>query len=802
MNKELSLRSRILIGLSAALLIAGYLSGLLTQVLSPGTNRVQTGVDWTGNPIYSGSTSLTFNPFKNILFAFSTSTGLLLVVTLLGTAGVILLFKYFDGDGREFEDERNFKKSKKGTYGTSGWMSKEEFDKILECKPIEKTVGTILGIHPTEGKVVSLPQDAKINKHTAIFGASGTGKSRCFVRGQILQCVEREESIIITDPKGEIYADTAEFMRLRGYDVKMFNLVDPKYSDSWNCLAEIISNPENVELMAQTFAQVIVNNTNEGKPDPFFSNAEMNLLKALSLYVATVPETEGEPVDPDNVNVGAVYDMLTSKTDAELIGMFSKLDDSHPASKAWGIHMKGSENVRGNVVIALGARLQVFQAPVIRSITNHREIDLEGPAIRKTAYFVIMSDQDSTLDFLSSLFFAFLFIRLVRYADVKGKNGACDVPVNFILDEFPNIGSIPDFTKKLSTIRSRDLRVAVIFQNIAQLQNRYPNGLWEEIVGNCDTQLFLGCTDQMTSKFISERTGEMTIEVSSENISRKSIALTQSNPEYRESHSAGKRYVLTPDEVMRLPNEECLVILRGQKVLKLKKFDFSNHPGHLNFVHTYVRDYTPKWRKEAEQEAERDRVMNSKTTMTTMETAFTPQDDSASAKSSTTQKEPTQEIGIKVGTESSAPADKEAPPKRQSAPKRKDTVLADERRTSARNITPPSTTVKESSGEPVLLTVSDAFSASPTTTRNNKKDKRYNNPAARSDSRPDTANSDTTDVTDLLQTYKQTHADAYVPVSVGSNIPRTKTDINGNKKPIVNSDAKSLRFDNYKYPLV
>lgn len=588
MEEKMSTRKKIILLVTAAF-ICVLLSGMIAQLVNPSLSGKQTGVDWAGNPIIEKG--FTFNPLKLLVFGLTTSNGQACTFVLMVIIAAVFAFLTFAQDGKDRDDERGFRFSLFGTYGTSNWMSMKELKEIMEVKSVKDTKGTILGIYPNTDKVVSLPVNAKINKHTAIYGASGTGKSRCFVRPQILQCVARGESVIITDPKGEIYADTAEFMRKQGYDVKMFNLVDPQYSDAWNCLAEISSNPDNVELMAQTFVEVIVKNTSGAKPDHFWDNAEANLLKALALYIA-LDDTRSDT----QKTIGAAYEMLTNNDDKKLNAMFEKLPLGHPAKQPYSIYKKAGDTVRGNVIIGLGARLQVFQSEIIRRITTYSEIDLEGPAIRKSAYFVIMSDQDSTLDFLSSLFFSFLFIRLVRYADVKGTNGACDVPVNFILDEFPNIGSIPDFTKKLSTIRSRDLRVAVIFQNIAQLQNRYPDGLWEEIIGNCDTQLFLGCTDQTTAKFISERTGEITIEVNSDQLVKKSIAMVQNIPEYRSTSSVGKRFLLTPDEVMRLPNTECLVILRGQKPAKFNKFDYSKHPGAENFEHTYIRDYIPQWR--------------------------------------------------------------------------------------------------------------------------------------------------------------------------------------------------------------
>lgn len=568
-----------------------YICGIITQFLykAPGT------VDSWNN--VKGASKLSFSPVIAIYKGLTQGKNLTLIV--LGSIMLVVAFVYINRMKNSNMDERNFKHSDQGTYGTAGWMEEYEKKEVLETNKIEKTTGTILGMDDNGG-VLSLPLKSRLNKHTAIYGASGTGKSRCFVRPQILQCSARGESIIVTDPKGEIYADTSSYLKKLGYNVKVFNLVDPQYSDSWNCLGEVSKDESQIELMAQTFCDVVIKNTSGPDSDHFWDSSEMSLLKALCLLVIT-----SESIKKEDKNIGKVYELLTNNDDKKLSAMFDILPPGHPALPSWNIYKKAGDNVRGNIIIGLGSRLQVFQADIIKRITQYDEIDLELPAREKCAYFVIMSDQESTLNFLSSLFFSFLFIRLVKYADIHGKNGACDVPVNFILDEFPNIGQIPDFTKKLSTIRSRDLRVAVIFQNLAQLQNRYPDGLWEEIVGNCDTQLFLGCTDQMTAEFISARTGEITIEVASTAVQRQSIAVVDYIPQYRETSSVGKRFLLTPDEVLRLDNKKALIILRGQKVLKVNKFDYSNHPNASKFETSAVRDYTPLWRERLSEKKEK-----------------------------------------------------------------------------------------------------------------------------------------------------------------------------------------------------
>lgn len=203
--------------------------------------------------------------------------------------------------------------------------------------------------------------------------------------------------------------------------------------------------------------------------------------------------------------------------------------------------------------------------------------------------------------FLSSLFFSFLFIKLTRFADLSPE-GRCPVPVNLMLDEFNNIGRIggapdgSDFCRSLSVIRSRDIRVMLAVQSLGQLQNRYPNNLWAEIIGNCDIQLMLGCTDDVTANYISDRSGEMCIVVDSTMTVKKTVAMAQVIPQYRESKGQGKRKLLTSDEVLRLPHEEMLVIIRGQNLLKLNKFDYTRHPMSKEMIRTSIMDYSPRLR--------------------------------------------------------------------------------------------------------------------------------------------------------------------------------------------------------------
>ncbi len=255
------------------------------------------------------------------------------------------------------------------------------------------------------------------------------------------------------------------------------------------------------------------------------------------------------------------------------------------------------------VYIGLGSRLQVFQSELIKKITAKNEIDLELPGQQPCAYFLVTSDQDSTFDFLASLFLSFCFIKLVRYADHNCEGGKLPVPVHILGEELTACGTIPDLSRRLSVIRSRNISMSCVFQNLAGLQNRYPQNLWQEIIGNCDAQLFLGCTDQLTAEFISARTGLASVAVSSKSKQLGTWRISNYTPEFRETSGVGKRPVLTPDEVLRLPLDQALIIIRGKKVLQVDKMDYSKHPEAKYLRSCKASAHVPEWRRLEEEAA-------------------------------------------------------------------------------------------------------------------------------------------------------------------------------------------------------
>ena len=508
-------------------------------------------------------------------------------ILLLMGAGLAAYVKFQSRFGNGDYDPRGFSISKEGTYGTAAWMSEKEMKSVLEVQPVDHADGIILG--ERNGAAVCLPADTRLNRHIAVFGASGTMKSRGVIRPALFNIIKRGESAIITDSKGELYADTAELFRKNGYEVRVFNLVNPEHGDSWNCMSDL----DGDTLLAQVLTNVIIGNTSEGKGDHFWDNGEGNLLKALILYVDL-----DRSRSPEQKNLASVYQMLVQNSERQLTALFERLPLDHPARAPFNLFSQASDTVRSGIVLGLGTRLQVLQNEAVRRIVSRSDIDLTAPGRQKCAYYVMLSDQDATMAFLSSLFFSFLFIKLVRYADSTPEI-RCPVPVNLILDEFNNIGKLggaadgSDFTRTLSVIRSRAIYVILAVQSLGQLQNRYPNNLWSEIIGNCDVQLMLGCTDDVSAEYFSARSGDMSIQINSTMTVKKTLAVAQMIPQYRQTQGQGKRRLLTPDEVLRLPNEELLVMIRGHNILKLNKLDYTRLPMAREIVKTSIMEYRP-----------------------------------------------------------------------------------------------------------------------------------------------------------------------------------------------------------------
>lgn len=558
----------------ALLLLFFYLAGLMAQFLN---NRYR----WTpGMDLRLPS----LNPLKALAMLF-TPFGVQAVAGLFCFLLVVALLVFMnreDRTGMIYDKARNFWYSNKGVYGTAGWMDDKDLKASFDVTPEEKAGELdeiIFGCK--DGQVVSRKPDSRLGPHIAIMGSSGSMKSRTIGRGMLISCAKKGHSLVVTDPKGELAADTMEYLKGYGYEVRVLNVVDPNNSHRYDGLEGARENP----LFITNIVEAIISNTGGGVGDPIYDAAEGNLLTALIFL-------QFEREDVEYPTLKGAYQVLLDTGDAEELDQyFSALLPPSRALAAYNLFKKASDNMKGNICLGLGTRLSVLQNEEIADLMCGGDMDLQLLGKKKMAYFLILSDQDNTTRFVAATFFSLLFLRLVQYADMECADRRLPVPVTLLLDEFCSIvGSINGFPQKLSNIRSRGLQVVIIFQQLGQLMNRFPDNLWSEILGNVDTILCLGCSsDPVTAKFISDRSGEVTIYADTIMKSRNIFTPSMLQPNFRHSEGTGRRKLLTPDEVMRLDRQKLLVMVTGQQMLELDKFDYTRNPESRKFRPTPIR---------------------------------------------------------------------------------------------------------------------------------------------------------------------------------------------------------------------
>lgn len=431
-------------------------------------------------------------------------------------------------------------------HGSSDWCENGEQYKVLDPKK---------GILLAEKNY--LPIDKRGNTNILVIGGSGAGKSASFV---IPNAYQKLGSYVFTDPKGELFDKTAGYLKANGYDIKIFNLINPKNSDGYNPLFNIKSDID-VDVIANT---IVKGQASQGdKGDPYWDDMSEALLKALIYYLkATRPREEqnlascAELVRAANNNSGE--NLLTN--------LMSTLPYDHPARRYYKNIEIAPDKTYSSILSSLQSKLGKFDSKEIAELTSTNTINFEDIGRKKTAVYVISSDTHAAYDFLLTIFFSQMIQQLYDFADLNG--GALSIPTYFILDEFANIGRIPDFDKKISTSRSRKISFSVILQNLDQLEAVYKEA-HETIMGNCDTHLFLGSNSQKTVEYFSKALGEKTI-------FRDSISVNRDRSDVRTGYSKSDqtmaRALLTPDELRRLDNDMCIIYEKGIKPIRAHKY--------------------------------------------------------------------------------------------------------------------------------------------------------------------------------------------------------------------------------------
>ena len=389
-----------------------------------------------------------------------------------------------------------------------------------------------------------------------LLDGSGAGKSASYVIPNACQLLG---SYVFTDPKGELYDKTAGYLESKGYKIKVLNLVRPQNSDGYNPLLHI-KNEIDVDVVANT---IVKGQSTNSASDPFWEDMAEMLLKALIYYLKAVRPPEEQSLASCSELVRAAN---SNGGDNLLTNLINQLPYDHPARMNYKSIEVAPEKTYGSILSSLQSKLGKFDSKEIEALTSTNTIDFKKIGEEKTAVYVISSDTHAAYDFLLTIFFSQMIQQLYDFADEKG--GALPVPTYFILDEFANIGKIPDFDKKISTSRSRKISFSVILQNLDQLEAVYKESN-ETIMGNCDTHLFLGSNSQKTVEYFSKALGEKTI-------FRESESVNKDKDDWKQGKSVSEqnmaRALLTPDELRRLDVDDCIIYEKGLKPIKARKY--------------------------------------------------------------------------------------------------------------------------------------------------------------------------------------------------------------------------------------
>ncbi|WP_270590425.1 VirD4-like conjugal transfer protein, CD1115 family [Coprococcus sp. LG101-27] len=414
----------------------------------------------------------------------------------------------------------------------------------------------------------------KRNLNVLVVGGSGAGKSRTYAIPNIMQC---NCSMVITDPKAELLRKTGGVLERNGYEVRVFDLINPETSWCYNPFAYVRDDKDVLKLINN----LIRNTTPKGAQslDPFWEKSETALLQALMLYLL-------HEAPPEEQNFPMIMEMLGSaqvKEDDEdyqspLDILFERLEMRDPESiavKQYAIYKQAAGKTAKSILISVGVRLAAFNLKQIANLTCTDELDLYSIGEKKVALFCCIPDADTSMNYLVGMIYSNLFQTLYYVADRK-YGGRLPIPVHCIMDEWPNVALPDDFDKILATMRSRGISCSIIIQNIAQMKALFKDS-YESLIGNCDEFLYLGGNEKEGHKYVSELLGKETLDTNTYGQTKGRSG------SYSVNYQQTGRELLTPDEIRLLDNRKAILFIRGERPIMDDKYDLKKH---VNFRYT------------------------------------------------------------------------------------------------------------------------------------------------------------------------------------------------------------------------
>ena len=479
-------------------------------------------------------------------------------------AVLIFLFLYAMGIGIYFSSRENRRPGEE--HGSARWGNVKSVVKRYMDKDSYKNI--ILSQNMRLGLNA---KKHRRNLNVLVVGGSGAGKTRFYAKPNLMQC---NTSFIVADPKSEMLRSIAPLLIENGYDIKVFNLIEPENSDGYNPFVYIRKDEDVIKLISNLIQNTTPKNAQQN--DPFWEKSEIALDSALMLYLLHEAPPEEQTFEMLMFlieNAATVEDEDESGYQSPVDILFQGLEDEKPehiAVRQYKIFKQASGKTAKSILISAAVRLAAFNLPEIAKMTSYDNLDIGTLGERKRAIFCVIPDNDNSFNYLVGMLYTQAFQALYFNAD-NNHGGELPIPVHIVMDEFANVALPDNFERILATMRSRRISVSIIVQNMAQLKALFKDS-WENITGNCDTLLYLGGNEQSTHEYISKMLGKETIDTRTRGITKGQHG--SSNTNYQ---NAG-RELLTLDEVRLLDNSNALIFIRGERPLIDKKFDILSHP--------------------------------------------------------------------------------------------------------------------------------------------------------------------------------------------------------------------------------
>ena len=479
-------------------------------------------------------------------------------------AVLIFLFLYAMGIGVYFSSKENRRPGEE--HGSARWGNVKSVVKRYMDKDSYKNI--ILSQNMRLGLNA---KKHRRNLNVLVVGGSGAGKTRFYAKPNLMQC---NTSFIVADPKGEMLRSIAPLLIENGYDIKVFNLIEPENSDGYNPFVYIRKDEDVIKLISNLIQNTTPKNASQN--DPFWEKSEIALDSALMLYLLHEAPPEEQTFEMLMFlieNAATVEDEDESGYQSPVDILFNGLEEEKPehiAVRQYKIFKQASGKTAKSILISAAVRLAAFNLPEIAKMTSYDNLDIGTLGERKRAIFCVIPDNDNSFNYLVGMLYTQAFQALYFNAD-NNHGGELPIPVHIVMDEFANVALPDNFERILATMRSRRISVSIIIQNMAQLKALFKDS-WENITGNCDTLIYLGGNEQSTHEYISKMLGKETIDTRTRGITKGQHG--SSNTNYQ---NAG-RELLTLDEVRLLDNSNALIFIRGERPLIDKKFDILSHP--------------------------------------------------------------------------------------------------------------------------------------------------------------------------------------------------------------------------------